>query len=115
MKILLSESKLKSLLYNRFGYVCSVEQLTSIWDLPIDFRYRLGNDRAKLYLNNYGPFYLFRNNGKSYLAQAQENNKWVIMDDSMNYLSETELLQKLEVPPIGLVLNDLIELYVDEE
>ena len=52
-----------------------------------------------------------------YLAQARDGHfgKWIVTDNMLQDYNEREFMEKLEIPPIGISLNDIIELFVDEE
>jgi hypothetical protein len=117
MKYLITESKLKNLLIDKFGvdFTGDIKMITTVKDIPSVFL-RLGDERTfKIYLNKFGPLYTIKRPKERYLVQPGNNNEWQIADENFKQYTQKQLLDKLEIPPIGISLNDIIELFVDEE
>lgn len=119
MKYLITESKLKNLLIDKFGidFTGDIKMITTVKDIPRIFL-RVADEREfNKYLNRFGPIYLIERHGVVYLAQARDGHfgKWIVTDDRLHDYNEREFMDKLEIPPIGISLNDIIELFVDGE
>jgi hypothetical protein len=114
MKYIISESQVKQMIKKFFKKDLSrnIEMITSYWDLPILFRRLMHKNAANLYMNAYGPMYLFTIDGEEYLAQYRE--EWIIYDSRDNQISEFKLMDLLGISPLGLSVQELVDAYIDE-
>jgi len=69
----ISESieKNKKFLKNKLGidFTNGIQQVTSSYDIPMEFDYGISSDSIRRYLNKFGPMYLFELDGIKYLYQ----------------------------------------------
>jgi hypothetical protein len=114
MKYIISESQVKQMIKKFFKKDLSrnIEMITSYWDLPILFRRLMHQKAANLYMNAYGPMYLFTIDGEEYLAQYRE--EWIIYDSRDNQISEFKLMDLLGISTLGLSMQELVDAYIDE-
>jgi len=91
--------------------------ITTVKDIPRIFFILRDEKEFNRYLNRFGPIYLIERHGLVFLVQARDGHfgKWIITDNRLHDYNEREFMEKLEIPPMGISLNDIIELFVDEE
>lgn len=108
----LIESKLKNLIINRFGVDLTgmFERVNDRYDLPMEFDNLITPRVLEAYINSYGPLYLIKTNEKNLLYQNR--NGYKVIGDYMNRTySESEVLELLGLPPIGLSIDDIISAF----
>jgi hypothetical protein len=117
MKIIINESNVRNLLVNRLGVDLTgkIDMLTSIYHIPTVFVDWMGNHILRAWLNNYGPMYLIHLPDEDILYQHQGKirDEVVIPSSGGSYTSQ-EIMDKLEIPPIGLSLDDIVESFAEE-
>ncbi len=116
MKYIIKESQVKNLIKKYFKKDLSrnIEMITSYWDLPILFRRMMHQKAANLYMNAFGPMYLFTIDGEQYLAQDRREENWKIYNSRDEQISESELMNLLGISPLGLSIQELVDAYIDE-
>lgn len=118
MKIIINESGIKKV-FKRFGVDLEgkVHMVTSQYDLPMVFDNLIPPALVRMYLNNYGPMYVIDIPPQKYLFQRQKNVRdYVLIDRHGNSFTQSEFLENiLNIPPIGLTLDDVIDTFVKEE
>jgi hypothetical protein len=126
MKILIKESqyvyilenldKNKKFLTNLMGmdFTGKIKQVTSSYDVPMEFDDVIGPDGIRRYLNNYGPMYLFELDGYEYLYLDMGDHEKFI-DEKGNIFIENEIPERLGIDIMGLRFSDIINMYFNEE
>jgi hypothetical protein len=115
MKVLISENKFKTFLKDKLGIDLTdkVSLITSGYDLPMSFDRYLGTAMLNVNLNEYGPMYLIRINGSKYLYQNRGRHDFIM--NSMGGMLETNHFRDiLELPPLGVSIQQILDLYVEE-
>ena len=118
MKIIINESNVRNLLVNRLGVDLTgkIDMLTSIYHIPTVFVDLMGNHILRACLNNYGPMYLIHLPDEDILYQHQGKIRdEVVIPSSGGSYTLQEILDKLEIPPIGLSLDDIVESFAEEK
>lgn len=114
MRLLITESKLKSFFENKLGIDLTgkIEVITNVSDLYGDLRFCFSNKFLNTRMNYWGPIFLISLNEDTKFMYQKENkdNCWIV-DNDCNYLSENELMDKIGIPPLGLSFEDIISLY----
>ena len=110
-----SNDKNKRFLKNKLGidFTNGIQLVTSTYDIPMEFDDYSGV-LLNLYLNKYGPMYLFEYDGKKYLYQDRGDYESFISDDGNLYL-DNEIPEMLGIDEMGLRFLDIIDLYFKEE
>lgn len=111
MKILISESSLENLIVNRMGIDLwgKILKIDKLADVPKDFIYMT----PSLWWGYYKDFnerYLIKYQDKMFLYFGYKLNKLILGTDFEKY-SEAELMEMLNIPPIGLTVKDLIDVF----
>ena len=108
----LIESKLKNLIIDRLGVDLTgmIERVNDSYDLPMEFDNLITPGTLKVYINTYGPLYLIKTNEKTLLYQNQDGYK-AIADYMDRTYSESEVIELLGLPPIGLSIDDIISAF----
>ena len=88
-----------------------IERINDRYDLPIEFDNLIHPRILDVYINKYGPLYLIKTNEKNLLYQNRDGNK-VIGDYMDRTYSESEVMELLGLPPIGLSIDDIISAFV---
>lgn len=118
MKVIINESGLKKV-FKRFGADLegNVHKVTSQYDLPMVFDNLIPPALVRMYLNNYGPMYVIDIPPQKYLFQRQKNVRdYFLIDRHGNGFTQSEFLEnKLNIPPIGISLQDVIDIFVQKE
>ena len=119
MKYLITESKMKSFLKDKFGVDLDgkIEIVTNVFDLPNEFRY-ITPQLLNAYLNKYGPMFVFKlGNHGNFLYQKQNDYEIVVNDkESMIHIDYFYDILGVNLHKfMGLSIDDLIDLYFKEE
>jgi hypothetical protein len=126
MKILIKESqyvhllenleKNKKFLSNIMGidFTGKIEQITSTYDVPMEFDRHFANGMINRYLNKFGPMYLFELDGYEYLYLDMGDHEKFI-DEKGNIFIENEIPERLGIDIMGLRFSDIINMYFNEE
>jgi hypothetical protein len=107
--------KNKKFLKNKLGidFTNGIQQVTSTYDVPMEFDNGIGPDLIRRYLNNFGPMYLFEYDGIKYLYQDR-GFEFFIDDNGFDYV-DGEIPEMLGIGEMGLRFSDIIDLYFNEE
>ena len=90
-----------------------IQQVTSTYDVPMEFDNGIGPDSIRRYLNNFGPMYLFEYDGIKYLYQDR-GFEFFIDENGFDYV-DGEIPEMLGIGEMGLRFSDIIDLYFNEE
>jgi hypothetical protein len=116
--VLLGEStdKNKKLINDVIGFDFSnkITQVTSSYDIPMEFDECFNYQSVRLWLNAWGPMYLFSLKGSKILYQDRWDYEWFFYDDCMEYV-DNEIPEKLGIAILGLRFSDIIDMYFQEE
>ena len=106
----------KRFLKNKLGidFTGKIEQITSTYDVPMEFDEYISSNLIRRYLNNYGPMYLFELDGKKYLYQDMGKYEWFLREDGFDY-TNNEIPEKPGIAIMGLKFSDILDLYFTEE
>ena len=126
MKILIKESQYVYLLENLqknkkfltkvmgIDFTGKIEQITSIYDVPMEFDRYISHGMINRYLNKFGPMYLFELDGHRYLyLDVGDHEKFI--DEKGNVFIENEIPERLGLDEIGLRFSNIIDMYFNEE
>jgi hypothetical protein len=107
--------KNKKFLKNKLGidFTNGIQQVTSTYDVPMEFDYGISSDSIRRYLNNFGPMYLFEYDGIKYLYQDR-GFEFFIDENGFDYV-DGEIPEKLGIDEMGLRFSNIIDLYFKEE
>ena len=107
--------KNKKFLKNKLGidFTNGIQQVTSTYDVPMEFDYSISSDSIRRYLNNFGPMYLFEYDGIKYLYQDR-GFEFFIDENGFDYV-DGEIPEKLGIDEMGLRFSNIIDLYFKEE
>jgi hypothetical protein len=116
MKVLITESKMKDIIKSNFGLDLTgkIHMVTNKWELPFEFDNIIGERMLNHYLNRFGPMYVFETKKGLFLAQDRGYDGWTIADHLDFGLSELDFMRILGIEYLGLSMNDLINLYMEE-
>jgi hypothetical protein len=133
MKYLLTESKLKSLLKDKFDvdFTGKIEMVTSVYPILNDFGRCLDQNFIRKRLNNNGPMYIisldtfdislsiYKQKGKYrnyFLYQKNSSgNGYYLMDFNCQYYMDFEFMDLIGIKVLGLSMERFIDLYLDSE
>jgi len=107
--------KNKKFLKNKLGidFTNGIQQVTSTYDVPMEFDNNISSAAIKYYLNNFGPMYLFELDGIKYLYQDR-GDEWFIDENGFDYV-DGEIPEMLGIDEMGLRFSNIIDLYFKEE
>jgi hypothetical protein len=110
-----SYDKAKNFLRDSFGFDFSgrIEQITSTYDVPMEFDECFGSESIKLWLNFWGPMYLFELDDIKYLYQDRGEFEWFI-DEYCNDYVDNEIPEKLGIAEMGFSFSDILNMYFEE-
>ena len=118
MKYLITESKLKTFIKDKFNIDLTgrVELDPSIYKILNDFDFIFTYDglRRRQLGDNYGPMYLIElddNHKVLYQMNYSSNNPLIINSNGDKY-SESEFMDLFGVTPLGITLEQFLDLYV---
>jgi hypothetical protein len=127
MKIIISErqqkllvesrnEKIKKFLIKTLGvdFTGRIEQITSSYDVPMSFDDGIAPSTINMYLNHWGPMYLFELDGVKYLYQDRGNFEMFIDEEGYDYV-DGEIPEKLGISIAGLKFSDVINSFFEEE
>ena len=111
-----SYDKAKNFLRDNFGFDFSgrIEQITSTYDVPMEFDDGIGPEMIRQFLNYFGPMYLFELDGVKYLYQDRGDHEWFIDEEGYDYVDD-EIPEKLGIYEMGLRFSDILDMYFEEE
>ena len=111
-----SYDKAKNFLRDNFGFDFSgrIEQITSTYDVPMEFDDGIGPEMIRQFLNYFGPMYLFELDGVKYLYQDRSNHEWFIDEEGYDYV-DNEIPEQLGIAEMGFTFSDIINMYFQED
>jgi len=116
--VMLGESidKNKKLINSIVGFDFSdrITQVTSSYDVPMDFDEGIGPKTINMWLNYFGPMYLFELDGTKYLYQDRGDFEYFIDQKGFEYMDD-EIHERLGINLLGLKFSDIINMYFNEE
>ena len=117
MKYLITESKLKSVIKDKFGLDLTgrVELDPSLYKILNDFDFYFTYDglRRRLNMENYGPMYLIEldNNRKVLYQMNYSSNYPLILDNKGDLYEESDFMDMLGIRKLGLNMEQLLNIY----
>ena len=111
--------KNKKFLTNLMGidFTGKIKQVTSSYDVPMEFDDVIGPDGIRRYLNFWGPMYLIEIDGMRFLYQDRVHTdvrfEWFLGEDGYDYV-DNEITEKLNIDVMGLRFSDIIDMYFNE-
>ena len=108
--------KNKRFLKKKLGidFTNGIQQITSTYDVPMEFDRNIPSAMVNRYLNKFGPMYLFELDGKKYLyLDVGVHEKFI--DEDGNIYIENEIPEMIGIGEMGLRFSDIIDLYFSEE
>ena len=127
MKIIITESQYRSLLESidknkklinniiGFDFSDRITQVTSSYDVPNVFFYTAIDPKTiNMWLNYFGPMYLFELDGVKYLYQDKGDYEYFIDQEGFEYMDD-EIHEKIGINLLGLKFSDIINMYFEEE
>jgi len=117
---LIKENKNKKFLTNLMGvdFTDKIQQITSSYDVPMEFDKSISPQMINRGLNKWGPMYLFELDGMQYLYQDRfddDGNFEFFMDEHGFDYVNGEIPEQLGIDIIGLNFSDIVDLYFNEE
>ena len=111
-----SYDKAKNFLKDNFGFDFSgrIEQITSTYDVPMEFDNGISPEMIRQFLNYFGPMYLFELDGVKYLYQDRGDYEWFIDEEGYDYV-DNEIPEQLGIAEMGFSFSDIINMYFEEE
>jgi hypothetical protein len=108
--------KNKKFLKNKLGidFTNGIQQVTSTYDVPMEFDKYTSSKTLNSYLNKYGPMYLFEYDGIKYLYQDRGTHE-LFIDENGNLYFNNEIPEMLGIDEMGLRFSNIIDLYFKEE
>jgi hypothetical protein len=107
--------KNKKFLTNLMGidFTGNIKQVTSTYDVPMEFDNNISSSAIKYYLIKFGPMYLFELDGIKYLYQDKDHYDFFIDENGFYY--NNEIPEQLGIDVMGLRFSDIIDLYFNED
>jgi len=118
MKYLITESKLKSVIKDRFGLDLTgrVELDPSLYKILNDFDFYFTYDelRRRRNMENYGPVYLIEldDNHKVFYQMNYSSDNQLIIDSKGDVYNESDFMDSLGIRPLGITLEQFLDLYI---
>jgi hypothetical protein len=111
-----SYNKAKNFLKDNFGFDFAgrIKQITSTYDVPMEFDEGVGYSTINMYLNYWGPMYLFELDGVKYLYQDRGDFEMFIDEEGYDYV-DNEIPEKLGIAEMGFDFSDILNMYFEEE
>ena len=126
MKIIIKESQYNLILENLeknkkflnkimgIDFTDKIEQVTSTYDVPMEFDEHFTSQMVRLYLNKFGSMYFFELDGKKYLYLDMGDHEKFIDEDASVFI-DNEIPERLGIDVMGLKFSDIVDLYFKEE
>lgn len=124
MKIIITESQYHLLIENKnkkfltkiigIDFTDKIKQITSSYDVPMEFDDGIAPSTINMYLNHWGPMYLFELDGVKYLYQNRGDFEMFIDEEGYDYVDD-EIPEQLGISVLGLRFSDIINMYFNEE
>lgn len=98
-----------------FDFTDKIQQITSSYDVPMEFDEGIGSDMVNRMLHFWGgPMYLVNINGKKYLYQDRGDYEWFLDKEGYDFV-DGEILEELGISILGLRFSDIIDMYFQED
>lgn len=120
-----SKEKNKNFLKDKFGIDVKIKMIQSYEDLPLVFASHFYPKSFNRMLNDGGPFYVLNINkgykigntyvNKLYLYRPRVDGSSYLVDQDGYNKAESTFLENLGIDVMGLTIEDLIDLYFNEE
>ena len=126
MKIIIKESHYNFILENLeknkkflnkimgIDFTDKIQQITSTYDVPMEFDEHFTSQMVRLYLNKFGSMYFFELDGKKYLYLDMGDHEKFIDEDASVFI-DNEIPERLGIDVMGLRFSDIIDIYFKEE
>lgn len=116
MKFTISESSIKKFIKHKLGLdlTDNFKIITNYEDLPYRFKRLLPKVMVNKYFNLYGPMFVIQTDSDIFLYQKQGGGSDIFIDKHDMVSSEFEILNALGVDKLGIPLDDLISIYLNE-
>ena len=115
MKLLIKESRVKSILKDKFGFDLTgkIKEVNFYVELPASFRYFIPSKTINGWLNNHGPIYVLTNDdGIKFMYQNHYGEDKVLSDSTGNVPKLSEFKEDMEIPNLGITISELISMYL---
>jgi len=111
-----SVDKNKKFLIDVMGidFTDEIQQITSTYDVPMSFDDGISPLTIKMYLNLWGPMYLFELDGVKYLYQDRGDFEMFIDEEGNSYV-DGEILEELGIGVMGLKFSHIIDIFFNED
>lgn len=114
MKLLITESKIKTLIQDKFGldFTGDVLELNSVYEIIKYFDSCFSSVYLKRLLSKYGSMYLIKINEPFIIIYQNRGNIGnLIMDEECQYYTENEFMKLIGLEPLGLTMDQFISIY----
>lgn len=115
MKVLITESKIKTLIQDKFGldFTGDVLELNSEDEIIERFNGCFPSIYLKRLLSKYGPMYLIKVDEPFIILYQNHgnNNTNFIMDEVCQYYTEDEFMKLIGLESLGLNMDQFISIY----
>ena len=117
MKLLITESKLKTLIKDKFNIDLTgrVEFEPGIYELLNDFDFYFDYEglRRRSTMDNYGPMYLIEldDNHKVFYQMNYSSNHPLILDNRGDAYDESDFMNLLGISALGITMEQFLDLY----
>jgi hypothetical protein len=118
MKVLITESKLKTFIKDKFNidFTGRVEIDPSIYKILNDFDFYFSYDglRRRQLGDNYGPIYLIELDDKHKVIYQMNysSNRPLILDNKGDLYEESDFMSLLGISALGITLEQFLDLYI---
>jgi len=97
-----------------FDFSNRITQITSSYDVPMEFDECFGSESLRRWLNFWGPMYLFELDGIKYVYQDRGEYEFFMDEGCIEYV-ENEIPEEIGISIMGLRFSDIIDMYFEEE
>jgi hypothetical protein len=114
MKLLITESKIKKIIQDKFGldFTGDVLELNSVDEIIKYFDGCFSSVYLKRLLSKYGPMYLIKIDEPFIIIyQNRGNTGKLIMDEECQYYTEVEIMKLIGLEPFGFNMDQFISIY----
>ena len=111
-----SVDKNKKFLIDVMGidFTDEIQQITSTYDVPMSFDDGISPLTINMYLNLWGPMYLFELDGVKYLYQDRGDFEMFIDEEGNSYV-DGEILEELGIGVMELKFSHIIDIFFNED
>lgn len=117
MKIIINESNIKNV-FKRLNIDLSgkIQMVTNSYELPMEFAEFFTPQILRVYFNNYGPMFVIKSEEDVYLYQHQGKLRTLLINVDGDSYSESQFLSNiLNIPPMGISLQDVLDTFFEED